>query len=81
MVVVLKVIVNRSFERFEMKYIYKSVASDNDQSDHVHYCKECTHWYLCKRTELRCEFISNSMISHRKHIESMDIEDDRIKHF
>ena len=30
-VVVLKVIVNRSFERFEMKYIYKSVVSDNDR--------------------------------------------------
>jgi hypothetical protein len=37
--------------------------------------------YVCKRTELRCEFISNSVTSHRKHIESMDIEDDKIKHF
>jgi len=51
------------------------------ESDHVHYCKECTHWYVCKRTELRCEFISNSVTSHRKHIESMDIEDGKIKHF
>ena len=45
------------------------------ESDHVHYCKVCKHWYVCKRTEFRCEHISNSETSHRKHIESMDIDD------
>jgi hypothetical protein len=50
------------------------------ESDHLHYCKECKHWYICKRTEFKCEFISNSMTSHRKHIESMDIDNDGIKH-
>ena len=49
------------------------------ESDHLHYCKECKHW-LCKRTEFKCKFISNSMTSHRKHIDSMDIDNDGIKH-
>ena len=52
-----------------------------NESDHVHYCIECEHWYLCKWTEFRREYISNPVTSHRKHIDSISIEDDKIKPF
>jgi len=45
------------------------------ESDHLHYCKECKHWYM-QEAEFKCKFISNSMTSHRKHIDSMDIDNE-----
>ena len=42
-----------------------------NESDHVHYCDECNHWYLCKQVEFRCELNSNSVTNHKKHITSM----------
>ena len=52
-----------------------------NESDHVHYCERCKHWYLCRWTEFRCEYISNSVTSHRKHIDSISIDADKIKPF
>ena len=50
-----------------------------NESDHVHYCDKCKHWYACELTEFRCEYVSNSVTSHRKHLASMSIGSDKIK--
>ena len=43
----------------------------DEEYDHVHYCSQCRHWYICKQTEIECGFASSSVTSHKVHIDSI----------
>ena len=72
----METIVNILSEKTKTEYAGILLLEDANDSDHVHYCDKCKHWYACKQSEFRCEFISNSVTSHRKHLASMSVDED-----
>jgi hypothetical protein len=50
-----------------MKVLNPKSTLDYD-FDHIHYCKKCTHWFVCKRSKIKCDLIFKSVTSHKDHI-------------
>ena len=64
-------------EKTKMEYAGILFLQDMNDSDHVHYCDKCKHWYACKQKEFRCESSTlNSITSHRNHLASLSIDED-----
>jgi hypothetical protein len=39
--------------------------------DHLHYCDECKHWFVCVELSVRCKTSTIHICNHKEHIEPL----------